>query len=158
MHFLNQLERKKEKYTPLLIYAIVTILWVGVIFSFSLQTGDESSELSGGIVDMIVNFLFPNGFAYMDLLEFLIRKCAHFTEYFILGVLVLQTLKQTRCPRKVLVCALFCICVASCDESIQLFTGGRSGQITDVMLDSTGAVCGCVTNWLLSKCRKQKRH
>ena len=32
--------------------------------------------------------------------------------------------------------------VASVDETIQLFVSGRSGQVSDVVLDLVGALCG----------------
>lgn len=126
----------------LTVCIFLTIAWIMLIFSFSMQSGEDSSQISGGIVSRLVDMLFPKGFAYAEQLEFFIRKLAHFTEYFILGVLVLLTLKQTRCPKQILVCFLICVLVASCDETIQLFSGGRSGKIADVVLDSVGAWCG----------------
>lgn len=107
------------------------VLWVVVIFSFSMQSADESSELSGGIVAGIIELVFGGDFQYAEELEFFIRKLAHFTEYFILGVLVMQTMKQTRYYNRV-VASMFasmvvCVLVASCDETIQLFSGGRCG-------------------------------
>lgn len=39
---------------------------------------------------------------------------------------------------------LVCVLVASCDETIQLFSGGRCGQVKDVVLDSCGALRGVV--------------
>ena len=36
----------------------------------------------------------------------------------------------------------FCLLVASVDETIQLFVSGRSGQVSDVVLDFVGALCG----------------
>ena len=136
----------RAKNYKLIIYTCLTIAWILFIFSFSMQSGEESSQISGGIVSQVLAIVFPQGFAYAEQLEFLIRKLAHFIEYFVLGVLVLQTLKQTRCPRQVIVGLLVCVFVASCDETIQLFSGGRSGQIADVVLDSVGAWCGLLIN------------
>lgn len=126
----------------LIIYMCLTILWIFFIFAFSMQSGEESSQISGGIVSQVLTVLFPQGFAYVEQLEFFIRKLAHFAEYFVLGVLVLQTLKQTKCPKQVLVSLVICVLVASCDETIQLFSGGRSGKVVDVLLDSVGSWCG----------------
>jgi len=39
--------------------------------------------------------------------------------------------------------------VACCDETIQLFSDGRAGAIVDVMLDSSGVLCGCALLYLL---------
>ena len=126
----------------LIIYTCLTIAWILFIFSFSMQSGEESSQISGGIVLQVLAILFPQGFAYAEQLEFLIRKLAHFAEYFVLGVLVLKTLKQARCPRQVIGGLIICVLVASCDETIQLFSGGRSGKVVDVLLDSVGSWCG----------------
>ena len=138
--------KKFQENRKLILYVFLTIAWILFIFSFSMQSGEESSQTSGGIVSMIVDMLFTQGFAYIEQLTFFIRKLAHFTEYFILGVLVLQTLKQTRCQKQLLVCLFLCVLVASCDETIQLFSGGRSGKLADVMLDSVGALCGGIIN------------
>lgn len=134
--------KKIQENRKLIVCILGTFTWIMLIFSFSMQSGEESSQISGGIVSRLVDLLFSPDFAYAEQLEFLIRKLAHFTEYFVLGVLVLQTLKQTRCPRQVIVGLLICVLVASCDETIQLFSGGRSGKIADVVLDSVGAWCG----------------
>ena len=133
------------------IYMCLTIVWILVIFSFSMQSGEESHEVSGGIVSQLIEVLFPQGFMYVEQLEFLIRRTAHFTEYFVLAILVLQMLKQTTCPKLFIVCMFICVLVAGCDETIQLFSGGRSGRITDVMWDSVGAVCG---SWMCTNRKK----
>lgn len=124
----------------------LTVVWIMVIFAFSMQSGTESSELSGGIVDWLIELVFNGEFAYAVELGFLTRKVAHFTEYLVLGVLVTHTVKQTNCFEQVfvivVVSVLVCVCVAACDETIQLFSEGRSGQVVDVVLDSCGALCG----------------
>lgn len=124
------------------IYTLLTCLWIVVIFSFSLQTGDESSELSGGIVAWLVGLVCPPDFAYAEILETIVRKLAHFTEYTILGVLLSLTTGETKCRRLILVPWILGACVACCDETIQLFSDGRAGQIADVLLDSSGVLFG----------------
>ena len=142
---------RKASNIPLKIRICLTIVWIMVIFSFSMQSGVESSELSGGIVDWIIELVFDGEFSYVIELGFLIRKLAHFTEYLVLGVVVIQTVKQTNCSEpvfiSVIVSMLVCVCVASCDEAIQLFSEGRSGQVVDVVLDGCGALCG--VTWCL---------
>lgn len=133
--------KKIPKLTKLIT---ITILWIGVIFTFSLQSGDESGKLSGGIVAWVVELLFPEDFAHVEFVHFLIRKAAHFTEYFILGVLMSLTVREAKWSRSLLKAWALGTCVACCDETIQLFSDGRAGQITDVMLDSSGVLTGCV--------------
>ena len=45
---------------------------------------------------------------------------------------------------------------ALCDETIQLFVPGRSGQITDVWLDTAGYLTGALLTLLIFRlCRKR---
>ena len=53
--------------------------------------------------------------------------------------------------RKKIVAFLFCVLVAATDETIQLFVSGRSGQVSDVVLDCVGALVGIGTMKLLQK-------
>lgn len=140
---------KLKKNHKLSVLILLTICWIAVIFSFSLQTGDESGKLSGGIVAWIVGLFFPEDFAHIELVHFLVRKAAHFTEYFILGTLLSLTIREAKWKRPVFVPWLMGTVVACCDETIQLFSDGRAGQITDVMLDSSGVLTGCVLLALL---------
>ena len=70
----------------------------------------------------------------------LLRKIAHFTEFaalgFFLGWRSGMLHKQKQFP------FLWGAAAACVDESIQLFTPGRSSQVSDVLLDSCGAAAG----------------
>ena len=72
----------------------------------------------------------------------ILRKCAHFTEFAVLGVLSSLTLLQTKVSHRVLIAIAFCLVVVSMDETLQLFVDGRAGRILDVMIDGAGAGCG----------------
>lgn len=131
-------------------YTILTIFWTVIIFAFSLQPGDASSQISSGFGKWLIEVFFSGFIGEVEMLStkqleqlhFLLRKCAHFTEYFILGVWVSVALKWLPIYRKILLGLLYCILVASTDETIQLFVSGRSGRFSDVVLDSVGALCG----------------
>ena len=93
----------------------------------------------------------------LGLMHHLLRKCAHFTEYFVLGVLMVLTLIQTVFQYKVPAGIGACVLVAAVDETIQRFVPGRSGQVTDVMLDSVGAavgICAVILVWKYLKIKK----
>ena len=76
---------------------------------------------------------------------FLIRKIAHFTLYFILGLLSCATmmtycLKKERSLSAGWFCAwAFCIFYDGID---QLFVPGRTGRLLDIGIDSCGALLG----------------
>lgn len=141
------------------IYITMTLIWIAVIFSFSLQPSDTSSQISSGFGKWLIE-VFLSGFIgevesipieQLEQMHFLLRKCAHFSEYFILGVLVEMSLQQNRMRRKDWLGLLICVSVASVDEIIQLFVSGRSGQVSDVLLDSVGALCGIGVLLLMGK-------
>ena len=145
-----------KEHSKLTMLTILSIVWIMVIFSFSLQSGEESGKLSGGIVAWIVSLFFPDDFAHIELVHFLVRKAAHFTEYLILGILLSLTVREAKWIKPVLIPWGIGTCVASCDETIQLFSDGRAGQITDVMLDSSGVLTGCMILAIGIMLRKRK--
>lgn len=118
------------------VWFILFVLWALFIFSNSMMPAVESSDLSSGISYQIYEFL--NIDVEFELFHTFIRKCAHFIEYAILGVFAGFAFKKEYFW-KVFV---LCIFVASTDETIQLFVEGRSGQVSDVLLDSVGACTG----------------
>lgn len=127
----------------------LVILWMGVIFFFSHQPATESSELSSGITEAIVdvvNIIAPDNDLILDQggINFIIRKGAHFGVYLILGLLVYKGLIYSNISKyKVIFLALLiCILYATSDEIHQLFIPGRSGQLSDVLLDSAGSLVG----------------
>ncbi len=134
--------RKKRNF---LLCLIITIGWTLFIWSMSLQNAEESSKLSGGIVDWLVNDVLASFDIEISNLEHIIRKMAHFTEYMILGCLAVFTAKNKSIDKRYRIYPwIYCISIAVIDENIQRFVPGRSGQISDMVLDSVGALCGAV--------------
>lgn len=123
------------------------ILWMVLIFIFSHQPASESSELSLGfskkIMD-IIKFLVPDNKLSYEGLHILIRKGAHFTIYLILGLLVTNAFRNHNLSalRLIVAALLICVLYAISDEIHQLYIPGRSGQVSDVLIDSTGGLCG----------------
>ena len=96
----------------------------------------------------------------LEMWHTVLRKCAHFAEYFVLGVLWLVVLRPIVLKYQKLVAIGLCALTASVDEVIQRFVPGRSGQLKDILLDSVGAVFGVCLMWgvgcLLYKAAKRK--
>ena len=137
----------------------ITLLWVMVIFSFSLQPAETSSQLSLGVGHWLIELL-PSAISdkllsmpqtQLEFLHTLLRKAGHFSEYFILGMLSMFTVLQSKFCHKKWIGLGFCLLVASVDETIQLFVSGRSGQVSDVVLDFVGALCGGVLLLIIIK-------
>lgn len=150
-----------------IFWGSLTILWLCVIYSFSLEPADLSEDTSLGLIDWLTTYIVPwlkdevalLSEGQMRFLHGTVRKIAHFTEYFILGTLAMAAALQVdakvlvrcvqfgrRCvaPRFIqgLSTLIFCVIAASVDETIQLFVEGRAGRIQDVVLDSFGAAAG----------------
>lgn len=123
-------------------------LWMGIIFYLSHQPAGKSSELSSGVVDLVIDTfekVLPFISFDMDLFHHIIRKGAHFSAYFILGVLIVVALKETKHftqPKLFALALIVSVLYASSDEFHQLFIEGRSGELTDVLIDSAGIVTG----------------
>src|SRR5205823_3253184 len=121
---------------------IPPILWTAVIFSAS--TDAFSAANTGGVLERIAVWLIghPLAPATLDALNFLVRKCAHVTEYGILGALTFRALRGDRMSwslRWAIVAVLLAACVASIDEIHQTYTLLRTGTWHDVVLDTAGA-------------------
>jgi VanZ family protein len=116
------------------------LVWALVISGFS--TGAFTSENTSRIIIPILRWLMPHTpMATLEHVHHLIRKCAHFTEYFVLSLLVLRGIRAgrpgTRLAWALLVVAIV-MCYASLDEFHQRFVPGRTAAVSDVMLDTVG--------------------
>lgn len=81
-----------------------------------------------------------------NVMNHLVRKMAHFMEFFALGcgLMVLSLLRRRRSSRKAVgLCLLAGLAVAATDETIQIFSN-RGSQLRDVWLDFAGACAGVV--------------
>lgn len=118
---------------------ILMLLWMLLIFIMSSCDATESTNQSNFIVNIINNiFKIEN----IELLSFIIRKLAHFTEYLILGFLTINMLNKNDISKKYLLSILICIIYATSDEIHQIFVPGRACQIRDILIDSIGSITG----------------
>ena len=94
---------KEKGYKSRYLWLTAAVVWMFVIFGFSSQKAEESSEISGTLVYHIVEGV--NGIAhlnwkeeillkYASLLEHPVRKAAHMTEYAILACILLGNCMQ----------------------------------------------------------------
>lgn len=127
-----------------IIKTLLFVSWLILIYLLSAETGDQSGSLSNGILLSIAKLLkISDTKAFVDTFGFFIRKLAHFSEYFILYILTYECFKEYNCPKLIVVSVLFCVLYASFDEFHQLFVDGRCGQMSDVVIDSSGSIVSC---------------
>lgn len=132
--------------------AVLIVFWMALIFGFSGQNAEASEHLSGGITEKLQRILLPGWNSLpadiyeqrMHVLHIVIRKCAHFTEYFILGCLTagFAATFGGKTGRKIGPAVLFGIIYAMTDEFHQSFVGGRSMELRDVCIDAAGTLAG----------------
>lgn len=133
-----------NKKVYLTISWMAVFFWMSFIFSLSSQPAFESNELSLGIADRIIK-LFGNLFRFdIDILNHIVRKGAHSIAYLILAVLIFNYVNQRKISgwKSVVLVLSLCVLYAISDEIHQLYVEGRSGQPSDVLIDSIGAVAG----------------
>ena len=120
---------KKKLYTSLTIAIMI------LIFLFSSQSREESSKTSGFILSLLP--FFNN----IESAEFYIRKLAHFSIYFLLGLSAFQMFSayDHSKSKAFLFSILLCFFYACSDEFHQSFSSGRSPQVFDVFIDTMGA-------------------
>lgn len=159
--------RTRERF----IWAALIVAWMGVIFWFSAQSGENSAALSGGIVEWAAHLIRPGldqmpqteRQAFLDSLSFFVRKGAHFSEYAVLGVLLtgfLRTFAWKGWVRGLTAWGVGTLYAVS-DEWHQSFSYGRSPQLGDVCIDSGGVLFGILAMALIcviitSICQRSK--
>ncbi len=140
------MDKNKRRITILISWTAV-LLWMLFIFNLSSQAADQSDKLSTGVTEILFETLEKVAPEYdLNIREFnrLLRKNAHFFAYLVLGVLVVNALRQAGVKGLKAFALAFCICIlyAVSDEVHQLFVPGRGGQVVDVLIDSAGAIVG----------------
>jgi VanZ family protein len=154
----------KNKITIILSWTAV-LLWLVLIFYLSSQPAVESDGLSKKVTKVIIEKvgavvpLDNETSTTVDLVarfNHVVRKFAHFSIYFVLGVLVTNALTVSGVIgfKGLLFSFIFCIIYAISDEVHQVFVPGRGAQVTDVLIDSFGSFVGMGMYELIGKFKK----
>ena len=132
-------------------YLILTILWMIFIFIMSHTNGNDSSNQSNFIAQIILRFINVD----LNTLTFIIRKIAHMCEYAILFLLIYKTIVHIE--NSLIKSFIFTFLYACSDEFHQLFIAGRAGQFKDVCIDSTGALIMLLIIYFINTRKDKKR-
>ncbi|MGH4050239.1 MAG: VanZ family protein [Clostridium sp.] len=121
---------------------ILVIGWMVLIFLFSSQPGEVSSGNNKFVIYMfnLLGLDLNNIFGTMS--DFIVRKAAHCTEYFILYILLYRAIKADKdASIKVFISSILIIFLYACsDEFHQSFVPGRGPAFRDVMVDTCGGL------------------
>ncbi len=153
-----------------IILTILLISWIGVIFSFSNQNGEESQKLSDNVTEAIIDKTVEltrieiTKAQKEQLIEdsrFVIRKIAHFSIYFILGIIAYLTIKSYDFKKIIFYTLIICLVYAISDEVHQMFIAERTPHLLDIFIDFSGAFISCMLIHLLINVKnkvKQVKH
>jgi VanZ family protein len=158
-----------------IIAILTTLIWMGVIFRFSMDTGTSSHELSDMCVSIFNKAVFY--FTGKDLkisitpehysmIELFFRKLAHMSIYFILSINVMVVLFtfDMHMISRMLLSLIICFLYACTDEFHQFFVDGRGASFIDCLIDTSGAFFGlfaglivyCICYTIMTKYQKSK--
>ena len=152
-----------QKTSPWLIatrvlFAFALIACIVFIFSNSMQIADVSSVASGRALTLMRKVFTRLGMPGIAsrLTDHIVRKLAHFCEYMLEGFLLMLCMRvyTRQYVWHISVPMLGGVLTALTDETIQIFSPGRSSQVTDVWLDSAVVLAGILTALvLMALCR-----
>ena len=136
------------KTLKIIVSWLMVIATMLIIYSFSGETAQESTETSGGIIEAILKLFLPNEKVTVDLIARLqhpIRKLAHFSIFALLGFTLANAFKVTFKIKHIfnyLLSFASVIIYASSDELHQGLIDGRGPSFKDVLIDSWGGLTG----------------
>ena len=126
-----------------IIFALLALTVAIVIFWFSNQSARESQAQSTGFIYLFLSRFLSDGIS--SKLSYLVRKCAHFCVYALLGGFVCGSLAENKSFFRIFcISQIICMFYAATDEIHQYFIPGRACRLSDVALDSLGSACGIV--------------
>ena len=122
-----------------IILVILILFWMIMVFNFSADDGETSSELSLKVAEV-----FSNDEEVIEFIIPIIRKLAHLSEYALGGFLIFGLLSTYNIDLKkqIIFSGLFGMIYAITDEIHQLFVDGRSSRVSDVCIDTIGVLLG----------------
>jgi VanZ family protein len=155
-------------------WILIAVFMMALLFYSSSQTYQQQSQI-GTLSHLLkgepfkkalgkINFYYANhqvslsNLGYLGLVEFFIRKGAHFFSYFVIGMSLF--LGFSKKYKSLIFSASLSIILAtfyaSLDEFHQKLTGGRTPLIQDVILDFSGAafIVVILLVFKLIQCRK----
>ena len=132
------------------------LLWAAAISGFSTQ--GFSSEHTSHYIIPFLHWLLPSASPEtLELLHHAIRKCAHFTEYFIFCLLIYRGVRGTRRGWHWswgLTALAIAAGYSALDEIHQAFVASRTASPYDSLLDSVGAFFAVATLYLWLRLRR----
>ena len=160
---------RKNKIMKMIVRVILIIIILIItltIFSFSNQDAEESSSVSSKVAEILIklqpkykNITDSEKEELIEKYQTPVRKFAHFSIYTVLGMSIvgLTCTYEISNRKRELITIIAGALYAMSDEIHQTFIEGRSGQVTDVLLDTFGVIVGTILVLGIIKILKNKR-
>ncbi len=142
-----------------IIFIILSVLWMIVIFWYSSRNSELSTSDSQAVgltignitIDDFEQWTTDEQYQYAASIDHPVRKIAHFSEYCILGILLMGAWYDSNKKKAVIVLFPFLtgLIYAATDELHQLLVSGRAGMVSDVIIDGSGVLAGVLLSMLL---------
>jgi len=149
------------------LFWLASFGWMGLIFWFSAQNAEESAHASGSVMTFLLRLFHVDSMEEIltdtvlySMVDFVLRKSAHFTVFCVLGILLCNTISlypnAVRLQKIVLPLSLG-ILYACIDELHQYFVPGRACQIRDVCIDTAGVLTGVLLVLWFGRMRRRRQ-
>ena len=149
---------KKRLFLRYFFWSLTALVMV-FLFIFSSQAKQESANLSSGITEKILKVVYKDfesmptetRMNIISIFHVIIRKMAHFTAFFFMGLFssVAMRTYNAKLKIKVSVPLIIGFLYAVFDEVHQAFVPGRGPGFLDVLLDFSGCLCGTACAFLI---------
>jgi VanZ family protein len=146
-----------------MLLALLRAWWPALVWStliFLASTDSLSADNTGRYCVPLMHWLFPSMAPdAIDFAHHILRKCAHFVEYFVFLLLLYRGLRAGRAgfhwSYGLLAWAIAAIYSLS-DEFHQIFVASRGPSIWDSLLDSTGALVALLVLFLVYRFHRSR--
>lgn len=150
----------KKRNILIILIILPAIICMYGIFYFSSQDNVSTNTLSKNITQKIAEIVFQNYNTFSadvqnlitNELNLFIRKAAHFSLYFLIGLffsIFFIVLKRKFLVSGIISVTVCCI-YAMLDEFHQSFVPGRTPLVKDVLIDTSGAILGTVSGFMIT--------
>ena len=143
-----------------IIKLILVLLVMITIFIFSNDSRKASSNKSDSLISRTVEIILNRKLTnkekeiYISKYVVIVRKTAHFTLYFLLGLFYISFLKEFNLDnKKLLIYTIIFVFIYACSDEVHQIFVGRSGEVLDVLLDTLG---GTTSSLIYTKIRRKK--
>lgn len=130
---------------------MIFVIWFGMVFLFSNQTGRESSKTSDKVTRQLLRIVEGGSVTAkrVDEVELYVRKLAHFALFATGGFLIYTLANSFAFKNKALISIFMGMLLACLDEFHQLYSFNRGPSFFDVGIDSAGVICGVTIAFIL---------